>query len=252
MKQETEVKGSAGLLKALEQYDGSSFLNWFTKYGKQIVIGFLALFLLVFLLSRWTSGSTVKAEEDFLTAEAEFRAFQKNITKGSGATTYKEPLEKLIAILSRHPELHAKYDGPITQTLIAFRTDSTTSQKLGNATLKRTKVNKLPHFTDYAQITLLISQNNYPEALKQTVQLKDKLATSTQTNEEVLSVLNLVRYAILQQQTNDKKAELAAWQDVKSLISKRSPAIKEVLGHFTAGQVNLLNYIEAREKILNT
>lgn len=239
------------ILKALDPSETNAFVEWMTTYGKQIIIAFLALFALIFLISRWTSGSTVKAEEDYLTAETQFQAFQKNIAKATSAS-FKEPLDKLQKIINRHPELHAKYDGDITQTLIAYSTDIPTAITLGNATLKRTKVNQLPNFNEYAAITLLISQNKFDDALKQTIQLKSKLAEKMSDSEQTLSILNLLRYAILLQKTADKQTELATWQEIKNLINSGSPAIKEVLKRFTEGQVSLINYIEAREKILNT
>lgn len=237
-------------------------IQWTTEHARTIVLMFLAFIGLVLILYRFIEGNTVQSETDYLAAERDFLVFQNREADNESQANAFSRLEK---IMDQHPDLHAKYDGLIAQTLL-IRNQTTEAKKYEEIALARIESDHLPDYTDYAKTTLLINEQQYPEALKQAASLKHKIleraatAKDHHSNNSILFALNLLRIAILQQQLGLDKEELSTWQEWKayakpvSLVENNIDpnGFRNILSLFEEGNVSLLSYIEAREKILKS
>lgn len=233
-------------------------MHWISENGRTLIyilIGLIALFVVIY---RFSAGKNVKAENDYLSADAELSIFQNGVKGDDNPAIRQNAFEKLDAILKRHPELHPKYDGLIAQTFINQH-DGAEAQKFGTLAINRTLDENRPFFSDFAQITLLIAQAQYNDALKRSIELKDKMLESTEKVNSLLFAWNLTRIAFLQQQTEAKEEELKTWQLWKQFagLSGASPSEKietagffQVSNAFQEGSLSLLNYLEMRENAL--
>lgn len=238
----------------------NAFLEWVTDHGKTLIYAFLALLAFIFLFFRLTSGSKSKAESDYFNASTDFALFQRLSNEGN-QTGAQEALERLAAIIQRHPELHAQYDGIIAQTLINDG-NNTETKRYSLSTLKRISQNHLPYYEAYATHTLLISDKKYSEALTQAIDLKQKMIqvadsakSETQNNfGSMLFALNLFRIGMLQQQMGNDNEELKTWQEWDHYINSQKPisgvAFSILNQKIADGKITLGDYIEQRQKVL--
>ncbi len=242
MKKNTHPHNALPMADLHPSLDENPIIHWFVQNGKTLLYLLMGLLLLLVIGYRFIWGKTAKSEVEFLKAQNDFAIFQKEPAP-STTETQDNALQNLLSLLERHPELHPKYDGLLAQTLL-MRNKIDSADKLEKGALERTKQENAPLFTDYAETTLLIAQNHYPEALQRALALKEKLS---QEENSILFALNLLRIASLQQQLGLAQDELKTWQQWKQ--SAESPAFQTVNQLFTFGRVTLLNYIEAKEKI---
>jgi hypothetical protein len=223
-------------------------IQWIIKNGRYLLWAVLAFVALALLIYRFSASETVKAEKDYIDADRAFQTLQEvNITDVAS----KEALQKLAAIMLRQPELHAKYDGPIAQTLIN-RGDIDSATEYANLAIARTKSEESPYYTDYSQTTLLIGKKSYSEALKQAIALQAHLDKADKSDKGVvLMTYNLWRIALLQKELGLKSEELKTWQQWKLFYSEnRGPVLEAIVAAFTEGKVTMLEFIETREAAL--
>ncbi len=244
---------------SLEQVDktaweDSAFVQWLSQYGSYAAWGALAAIALLILVYRLLSGGYEKAEREYLEADRAFQIFTQNSQGNADPLTTKEALKNLHAILQRHPELHAKYDGLIAQTLIN-RGEVDSAIGYTNLALARTDSESSPFYRDYSQTTLLIGERHYRDALKDALNLQQKMSEQLQVKEhlfgDVLFAFNLLRIAALQQELDQKEAELASWEQWKEFVSKSNDsALAQIMETLTVGNIALKDYIETRKAIL--
>ena len=174
----------------------------------------------------------------------------------------QEVLGRLTTIMQRHPELHAQYDGTIAQLLINVG-NTEEAKKFSIPALSRVSQDHISHYIDYASNTLVISAQQYPEALKQALNLKQNLLALMSANQEfnqsefdnvyTLFALNFLRIGMLQEKMNDKEEELKTWQDWRQYTKTKNPisaaflTLNEVISE---GNITLADYIEHREELL--
>jgi acetyl/propionyl-CoA carboxylase alpha subunit len=248
----------------LDYFDEGRLVEWFTENGKNILYGLAGLLGIIVLIYAFSSTQTNKAEQEYIQAANDFAYFSRtsDIQDSILAT---EALTRLNTILSKHPELHATYDGAIAQILLN-REQTKEALIYAQNTLARVKSNNLTFYSDYAQNTLLISQKNFKQALENTLALQQKMKeefenpTSEHTFGDELFALNLLRVAMLQQEQGDKPAELQTWQEwkqyaglnsIKSTNQKVNPqAFRAVIQQLAVGSFSLPDYITYRENIL--
>lgn len=246
--------------------EDNRFIQWISQHGLNVLYGLLAVIAIVVIGYRLLYGGGSKGESDYYNAENDYQVFAKNVASGSTVEA-KEQLTKLQAIIQDHPELHAKYDGLLAQGLLNLG-DVAEAQPYAARTLERTRDDKLPFYSDYASTTLLIAQQNFSDALKKAEELKQKMLDNAAAagNDagkrdfgDILFAFNMLRIAMLEQQIGDKQGELQSWQELKRYAkwSGEAPssainplAFQILLNHFEEGKVSLLNYIDAREKVL--
>jgi len=239
-----------------ELLEESRYIGWISKYGKQALIGIAVLFAVLVLVYRSGFGGAVQAEGDYLRADTALQGFLKG---------EKNSLQKLESILKRRPDLAAKYDGIIAQTLLN-RGEVEQAIPFAEKTLKRTEHEGLSLYHDYAKTTLQMSEGQYEAALERALNLKDKMLQQAGLKPEkrgfgdILFAFNLLRIAILQQALNSKEEELKTWQEWKQFArwtAEPPPsehigarAFHVVLNHLDNDNISLTDYIATREEKL--
>jgi hypothetical protein len=262
MKKQTNDASSPG--EVYNSWDESPFIQWISQYGRYLflaVIGFITLLLVVY---RMISGGSGNAERDYLAADDAFALFARPAPADVDSAASKDALAQLQTLLNRYPELHAKYDGLIAQTLI-YRGQQNEAAQFAALTLNRTADENSPFYTDYSQNTLLIGSKHYSDALARAQSLQQKMLDGVKQGQarafgDTLFAFNLVRIGMLQQQLGLKKEELQTWQEWKGYLNHTSSpatlglisssAFQKQVEQFTENKISLLSYIEAREKLL--
>lgn len=240
-------KPTAASIKNLDLGDNWSShpaVEWLLHNKQTFIWVFLGLIVILIAATRFAAMSTLKAENDFFQAQHAFAQFQKEeLTADNEDAT--EHLEELEAIMTRHPEIKPKYEGALAQALILTGNHSE-AQKFADDIFKRTKPDHLGYYQDYSRTSLLISEGHYNEALPLALQLKVSLEGQGANENPILYVYNLIRIAMLYQQTNQPTEELKSWEELESL-----EAVAAADQVFTIGQASLNQYIEQRKKALN-
>jgi hypothetical protein len=246
----------------LDFLDEGAITDWLSDNGKSILYGLIGLIALLVIIFAISSGGRSKAEQEYIQAANDFTYFSKAYDAKNPAQA-NDALARLNHLMSKHPELHAAYDGALAQTLLN-RAQVEEAKPYALATLKRVKSNNLPFYNDYAETTLMISQGQFKEALENTLSLQQKMeadlgkeAASRSFGDELFA-LNLLRVAMLQQAIGDKNAELRTWQQWKEFAGLGSEASKyvnpqafrSVIQNLAIGSISLADYISYRENIL--
>lgn len=197
-----------------------------------------------------------RAEGDFVSATAAFTKWDQILDQTSDEFSN---LEKLV---SKHPELHAHYDAPIGQNLLAAIAPKKAAPYI-ERTLKRTSQ---PYYSDYARTSLKISEGSYGEALDEARVLKEKLISDPTFWEKgkgssALFAFNLMRIATLSRELSNRESELKAWREIKQYGGWEKGSQKsEMIGHvgfmqlqkhFSVQETTLLDYIKTREEELS-
>lgn len=254
MKKE-QFSASAPLEHHLQHFtDEHPLMQWIERHGKTLLAAFLGVIVLLFAVYRVSSNSTAKAEADYFEAAKQFALFQKGDDK--------EAFAKLQATLAHRPELHPKYDGQIAQTLLN-RGDAQAAEEYASLVFARVRNDQVPYYEEFASITLLISQGDYPNALKRSQELKQKLLKDATASGQArafgdtLFAYNLLRVALLEQKAGTPQGEKAAWDEwnTYSQASTNSASIRAASFYtldslFGEGPLTLNSYIKSREKAL--
>jgi hypothetical protein len=248
----------------LDYFDEGSLTEWLSLHGKNILYGLAGFLAVLTLVFAFTNRRTSQNEQDYIHAANDFTRFSQ-VGATYDAAAAQSSLDRLTILMKDHPELHANYDGAIAQTLLN-RGQTDTAKSYASATLARVKPNNLPLYTDYAATTLLISQENYQEALKQALALQqtmnETLSATNRTFGDELFALNLLRVGMLQQAVGDAAGEAQTWKEWRQLAGLNrsqsgstvvSPqAFREVIQELAIGSTSLLDYIAYRERVLNS
>ena len=223
----------------------NALLDWLSAYKQYILLSILVLFGIIVLTYRFVSAHTLKAEGDFLQAQMDFSRFQ-NVNGNNTAAQTLENLTKLETILTTYPELQAKYDALIAQTLIIDQ-DPNQASTFAERTFKRVKNESIELYHRFAQTSLLISEGKYEQALLETEQLQKSFETApAEEFGTTLTTFNLIRLAFLYQHLNKKNEEIQIWNQLMS--SQSTPEIRSILQQlFNEGNVLLNSYIDARK-----
>lgn len=232
-------------LELSHTFEDNRFIQWMTEHGTTVIVSVLAALVILGVGYRFIGGGSSKAESDYINAENDFVIFKRGVAEGTNVASPDEALQKLQKILQARPDLNAKYDGLLAQTLIN-RNDLAQAQLYANRSLERTKIDQLPFYTSYSETTLLICNQQYKDALLNALQLKQQMQDGKAS--DILFAFNLLRIAFLEQQVGTPEDELKAWQTLKGFAKGYS--LLET--HFAEGSVSLSNYIEARERSLHS
>ncbi len=242
MKKET----AAPQFEAQNYLDEEGILNTLSKYSSYLFYGGIGLFVLLFIIYRFSSQQATHAETNFINAANLY----DQVIAGKDAASKTEAINQLLPILQRQPELKAEYQGDLAQALLE-RGAVDQALPLANETIARVSADQIESYLSYASSSLLIEQKKYKEALDQSLQLKAQLKDN-----DLLNAFNLVRIALLQQELGDKEGELQAWQEWKRYAGWKgtAPTVKTldqkayfvVQNYYGEGGLSLVNYIEAR------
>lgn len=245
------------------------FIQWAVDNGKALLYALIGLFLVSILIYRFVSASYAASETDFINAEKDYLIFSSPTGKEVDAIAQAGALNRLNKMISDHPELHAKYDGLLAEILL-IRGENKQAKEFAESAIQRTSVENNPFYTSYAKTTLVITDGQYEQALKDAIALKDQMikqGTELQDTPEkiqfstLLYAFNLFRIGMLQQQLSLHAEELATWQDWKDLMNKsQNGTLPKYLDSqlfvsfdhlLTEGNLTFDNYIESRERTLN-
>lgn len=222
-------------------------VQWVAQHGRYVLWGLFALAAISVFYYR-SQGSSNSAIAPYFKADIEYETFVKN----SNPLVEQESLNGLFSILEKIPSLHGKYDAGIAQTLLN-RDQVIQALPYANGTLARTEQNQLPDYASFARTTLLIGEKKYDEALQSALGLKTTLETGTAENRQAqqsLYLMNLLRIASLYEEKGAVKEEINAWQQFKAARTLFPQAFDLLTGQLQEGQISLMQYIEAREKVL--
>jgi hypothetical protein len=255
-------------LSSLSNLDDHPIIEWISQHGRTLIYSLLGGFVLLLGFYLLMSNNASKDEANYQLADIQFQTFEKS-NDPTGAKQ-AEALSSLTKILQEQPDLHAKYDGSIAQTLIN-RDQIGLAIPFAQETLKRVSQDLLPFYQEYAQITLLVAENQNAEALKRSMALKEQMILNLQqSSAEVkdqslggfLFAFNLLRTAFLQQKVGDKVLEQKSWEEWKRYTSTNQSvstiptmdrkALFTVSRLFTEGSLSLDQYIETRLSALAT
>lgn len=214
--------------------------------NKQTIIGlFIGLLALLLISYRLISSQSANAEVDFTKAQAIFTQFQEKALSDPEAA--QKNLEELEPLMTTHPDLKPKYQGSLAQTLlITGQTAKATS--FAEEVFKRVKSDHLDLYQNFSETSLLISHQDYTQALEKANQLKEKLEVAPASiTTPLLYEMNLVRLAMLYQEKKEPTEELKIWE----LLESRT-LTPETLNAFKVGKTPLTQYIKERKKTLSS
>lgn len=234
-----------------EDWSSHPAIEWLSAHKRTLLWIFFALIALIVIASRFIYTHNVNAESDFFQAQTAFTQFQKAaLTSPTETSSAATDLQQLIAIMQRHPELKPKYEGSLAQTLLVGG-EVPQAQSFIEDIFKRTQPDHLKLYQDYTQTSLLISEGRYAEALLQTQQLKSVLDPLNEGTNSILYVFNLIRLAMLYQQTGQPEQELKTWEELQNQ-PQRLEAVLAANQILKIGQASLNEYIEERKTALKS
>lgn len=214
-------------------------IQWLYQNGKLISWILVGIVAFIFLLFKWGNIGSGGSGLDYLNAEKSFEQLQKGDL---------EALKDLEAILNKHPELHAKYDGLLAQLLLS-RGLLEQSQNYANNGFKRTYEANAPFYSTYSENSILIAQGQYQEALTRSELLSQKLQNDSGT--DLLQAMNLLRIASLQAILN-LPAEKASLENWINKYGNNQTITNQIQQHFNEGTITLIEYIQARIQALQS
>lgn len=258
MKKKDTVESTLKLDRVGDNWEENRFIQFLSQYGQVAILALLAGIVAVFLIYRIASIGKDEAEMDFWNAEKEFRIFANPSDIDADPLVGTDALTKLNAIIDKHPELHAKYDSLIAQTLI-LRADAGDALPFANRALGRTEAENSPYYLDYAKTTLLIAETRYDDALKSAMsldqQMRDALKQGQAADQrkfgDALFAFNLLRIGVLQNKLGLQKEELKTWQEWKqfqqgSQFPSLAKAFQQQRSLLKEGQVSISDFIDQR------
>jgi hypothetical protein len=232
-------------------------LDWFSAHLNVAIIGSIATLTLLFSAGKFLGWFRGDSQVDFVAAQIAYHKWNGSL----------EALGRLEKLIRRHPELHAKYDGPIAQKLL-----SSSERGLGHSyaksVLKRTS-GFSPHYTAFAKGSLLIAEGKLSEALTIAKELKVNMESDTPFWEKrskivrhgsLLYAYNLLRIATLEKAAGSPQGELLAWQEFKKNAGWQGEqqatqtydpeAYQLIQQNFQKQATSLWDYIQHREEML--
>lgn len=237
-----------------EKLEQNQTLRFISQNGRLVSYVLVALVLLFYVFYRVSSNNKLDTQRDYIQAEQYLSSFRTSRTTDSA-----DLLSSLQKIIDRRPELHAKYDGLIAQTLIKRGEES--AHEFATAMFERTAElgPALNIYQDYSETSLFISEGHYEQALQRALALDEQIKvfeivdapTPMETNSlATVMAFNQLRIALLHQQMNHPTEELEAWKTVKNSWSTDNQTITPAQ-LFQKGKVSLSDYIAARKEFLN-
>lgn len=247
---ENEVKTPRSIFDKLDE---AYYGEWFTKYGRTILLSFAIIFTLIVILMRLGLGSKGNSEGDYLKVQKELALVQKGDDSA---------FNELNNILLRKSDLQAKYDGQIAQALLN-RHRLEEARPLVDRTLRRTSRSGHSFYADYTRISLLIGEGKYEKALEATKVLKESMLENAKTTDrnfgDLLFAYNLLRLGLLNRKVGNFAEEKETWQELKGYahLEEAAPptdlfspsAFLEMISQYEEGKTSLLHYIDKRESV---
>ncbi len=207
--------------------DKDKILDFFTRHLSKFLLGVALLGLLGFFLEKRFNSHKIHSKQDYLIVRQIYESFRK------GEPLAIESLETAEKIIHRHPELHAKYDPLMAYSLLQ---QEKIAQALPYASSILQRVQHYPYH-DYALGTLLITQENYPEAYAQAERLEKTLSEGEKY--PTLRALNLLRLVFLADELSNQELKAEYWTTLQ-----KHAAFSEIESLFQKGNLSLKDFVE--------
>jgi hypothetical protein len=177
-----------------------------------------------------------------------------------------EEVSKLKAYSKKYPELASQVDALLAKAYMYQKDVSFASALTSRNAVEGFLINA--YYLDFSRVSFLIEQRQFGEALALTIDLQKRiLQDPTFWREKDLNTLfgadlvlfNQFRIAMIFKEMGNASEELAALTELKTMITDGATQgfnsiPKEVIArfesHFLSGQLSLLDFIDAREKVL--
>ena len=198
------------------------------KHWSKILLGILAIATIAAWSERLMHSNQTENSHDFLIAQQIFDRFQK------GEYLPAESIESVQNILSRHPELHPKYDPVLAITFFSQQKTQEASH-YARSLINHTHGHLPNAYKDYAHTTLLISEGQYAEAFSAAISLEEKLCA--QVDCQTLDAMNTLRLLFLARQLGDVACERIYWSKLTM-----HPAYCAITSLFQVGNTSLADY----------
>lgn len=208
------------------------FGDWLSEYKTHLIAGAAALIILAGLL--WNTFATGANENDYLTAANNFAIFKKSISnpKSTKEETFAA-LDKLDAQLKSFPEMREKYDGSISQLLLA-KSYNDRALPYARRFLKRAQPNVLEAYHLFGEQTVELAAGNSEKA----VEIAQNLA-KTSKQDSLLHAFNTLQLALIEKSPQQ-------WEDLKAALGE--PGFQELNTIFSLGNINLIQFIRSQAK----
>lgn len=227
------VKQNSSPLHLEQHWTDHPAIQWTILNGRQLAYAALALLLLLIIGYRLLSSQSSQAERDYIQAIT-------NLSLLNTPEKREAALVDLQQIVTRHPELQAKYDGIIGQELlIDNRIDE--AKIYIDRTFQRVENETPANFIAYAKNSLLVTQGDFTQALQNAYALKGKMLNEAKvapSQDALLYVFNTIRIALIEKELKHTDGEQAAWTELKDMSTGIHPIkitqseLQRVMSHF--------------------
>ena len=228
------IKSHTHLPESDPASEESPALLWLTAHGPKVVYAVIGIAIVLMIFSRFASSSQANAEADYILAENHLVQLQQE------GTAHDETLRSLKEILGRRPELRAKYDTLLCQTLIKQGSEET-AVEFGTAALDRTEELLNTLHQNYARTTLLIAGGELAEARKEATELQQKVIAGEYPT---LHAFNLLRIAFLNDQIGSGQEAELAWAAVTD--PKNAAVMEPVIELFNENSLTITDFIQRK------
>jgi hypothetical protein len=231
--------------------------DWLSSHLNIVAMATIGVLASLFAAGKFLGWFRGDAQVDFVAAQIAYHKWNGSV----------DALARLDKLIGRHPELHAKYDGLIAQKLLNS-SKSGLAHSYASSALKRTS-GFSPHYTAFAQGSLLIADGRLQEALTMAKELKANMDNDAPFWEKrshivrhgsLLYAYNLLRIAILEKTAGSPQGELLAWEEFKKNAGWQdaqptsktydSEAYLLIQQNFQKQALSLADYIKYRENFL--
>ena len=238
----------------------SSFLvSLITLHGKKLILSICFLAVIIGILYAFLFHHTLSKEEDYLKAQDLF----DRLSMEHNAPAKKALLDELEKILIQQPDLKSKYDAPIAQEFLNEELPEIATPYM-KRNWERTQSQLNPFCKKYAEITLLVSKEEYSKALEMSLILKKELENQTKSDSneelEILWAWNFLRLGMLYQNLENPNSELEIWKDLSNYLASKEidpsnslpfkEGINQLNDIFKENQISLSDYIHYRQRII--
>ncbi len=208
----------------------NKFITFLSKHWQSLVYTVLILSCAGIWGERLFRRQHGNSKQDYLVANQIFERYR------SGHPIALESLEVAEKIVSKHPELHAKYDTMLSHCCLL---QNTPEKALDYATqaIKRTETQLPAFYVSFSETTLEIARSNYDFAYEQASALEEHLQQDT--GYEQLRAFNLLRLVFLSEKIDKGSERLAFLETLQQL-----PTYSSIAALFHEGQLSLSTFLE--------
>ncbi len=222
-------------------------VDWFHEHGRFVAYAIVALLVVLLSALVWAGQRQGTSEKSYIGAQVSYEKFFK-IAADQIDPAKEQPFLALQEAMEEHPDLSARYEGPVAQVFLRVAAMEP-ALIYGGKALTRLSNENFPFFEDFSKTSLLIVQEEEQEALKRALFLQKKMLEAG--GKDAITMLNQLRIAMLYGRMGNKVEESNAWRQWERLVITNPQAAQQIADGFKTGKVSLADYIAARKKDLS-